>query len=107
MGRIEVFGTDLFIGFAVIGALISLVLWLFVLARIRPALSSRLGVLHTATVLLSTASFIGIDLVLLWNFAYHPTPQPFRIVVAFVFGIQAVAAASATLFLRRHREKAR
>lgn len=105
MNRIEIFGVDLFLGFAVIGAALSLLLWLYVMVRVRPALIH--GPMHTATVMLSTSTFIGIDIVLLWGFALRPDPLLFRMAIAFVFGVETVAAISAVLLLRRLRRARR
>jgi hypothetical protein len=103
MNAIEIFGVDLFLGAAAVGAALSLGLWLYVMARIRPALVH--GPLHTATVLLATAAFVSLDLVLLWGLVLRPDPILFRMAVAFVFGIQTVAAIAAVLMLRQMRRR--
>lgn len=101
--KVEIFGIDVFLGFAVLGAALSLALWLWVTVNIKPFLVH--GTLNTATVLLTNAAFIGIDLILLWGFALRPDPLQFRIVIAFVFGIQTTAALCALLSQRQRKAR--
>jgi len=105
MSHIEIFGVDVFFGFTVLGAILSLVLWVWVTARIKPSLIH--GPVDTAAVLLSHAAFIGVDGVLLWGVAIRPDPYLFRVILAFVFGIQLVAAFCAALSQRQRHAKAR
>lgn len=100
-----IFGYDIFLGFAGVGAMASVVLWVWVSFGIRGHLGG--GILHAATIILSVATFLLIDATLIVHLVFQIGQFYFRLMVAFAFGVQVVAAISAILLIRQIRRRRR
>lgn len=99
------FGYDVLLGFAGIGAIVSMVMWVWVSFGLRGHLVG--GLLHAATIILSVATFILIDVILIAGLVFQIDRLAFRMMIAFAFGVQVVAAISALLLLRQLKRRRR
>jgi hypothetical protein len=99
------FGYDVFLGFAGIGAVVSTALWVWVAFNLRGHLSG--GILHAACIILSVTTFLLIDAILIAGLVFQIDRLLFRMLIAFAFGVQLVAAISAILLIRQIRMRRR
>lgn len=99
------FGYDIFLGFAGIGAVVSMALWVWVSFGLRGHLHG--GILHAATIILTIATLMLIDATLVAGLVFQLDRFTFRMMIAFAFGVQVVAAISALLLLRQIKSRRR